>query len=102
MKDNTNIHALFTQMGMKVRTFVVDYSDMRGQDYNKPLYVMNQGLSSDAEIIAEAKRELHSQGYRVTAIHEVLDIQGYERLLTQKKFTSAEALKCMRPVYSEK
>jgi len=79
--------------GLQVRNLMVDYCDLMGNHFHKPLQTIHPaGLhESDFELVARIKTELNKKGYRVTGIHEVTGT--YEMRELERIFNSSECRK---------
>ena len=67
------ISEIFKETGMNVpiRNFLVDYSDIKGESYYKPLQIVCVRDYSDSEIINNIMQDVEMKNMTVNAITEV-------------------------------
>lgn len=88
---------LLEPIGARARAFAVDYRDDRGRDYNRENFTI--GNYDDYFIIGGLIKDYESQGFEISAIHEVLDGYSLDELETLAQQDMTEAMKHLKLLY---
>lgn len=75
----------------------MDYRDGRGRDYNRESFTV--GNYGDDYIIGGLIKDYESQGFTVSAIHEVLDGYSLDELETLARQDITESMKHLKLLY---
>lgn len=70
------LNIMLKPFGMRARSFLIDYRDDSGNDYNKEICSLNRNIS-DEIVISLLTNALKPKGFTLTAVHEILD--GYDK-----------------------
>ena len=91
-------NTILEPLGLKARSFSIDYKDKNGKDYNNDV-VIPAGKCSDDYITNSIIKDSAKNGYAVTAIFEMLN--GYDKAELEQlmRTNPQEAIQHLRLMY---
>jgi len=97
MEERELVFETLKRLGVPIRTILIDYKDVAGNDFNNDIRMLDG--RGDSDILLDIVAKLKADGYRLTGAHEIMSDHTPRELAALGKKDPWAAYRSVRMMY---